>query len=130
MENPGKKFEGPGGTSGGIAEFLIGFGMAVAGAYMITQRVVVGGGNSWNLWGYNSFGLSLVPLIFGVGMLFFNGKSIPGWLLLLAGVVIIFAGILMNLHMYIQPTSLFNTIVTIVLLAGGIGLIAKGIKSH
>lgn len=129
MKEAGEKFQGPGGTSGGIAEFLIGFGMAVAGGYMITQRVTVGGG-SWHLWGYNSFGLSLVPLVFGIGMLFFNGKSIPGWLLLLAGAVIIFAGILMNLHIYVQPTSLFNTIVTLVLLAGGIGLIARGVRSH
>lgn len=129
MENPGEKITGAGGTSGGIAEFLIGFCMAVAGAYMITQRVTVGGG-AWQLWGYNSFGISLVPLIFGIGILFFNGKSIPGWLLLVAGTVIVFAGILMNLHIYIQPTSLFNTIVTLVLLAGGIGLIARGVRSH
>ena len=59
MENPSEKFKGPSGTSGGVAEFLIGFGMALAGAYMITQRVTVGGG--WHLWGYISFGLSLVP---------------------------------------------------------------------
>lgn len=51
-------------------------------------------------------------------------------LLLIAGMVIIFAGIIMNLHIYIQPTSLFNTIVTLVLLAGGIGLIARGVRSH
>jgi uncharacterized protein len=129
MDNAGEKFKGPGGTSGGAAEFLIGFGMAVAGAYLITQRVTVGGG-AWNLWGYNSFGLSLLPLIAGIGVVFFNGKSIPGWLLLFAGAVIIFAGILMNLHIYVQPTSLFNTIMTIVLLAGGIGLIARGVRGH
>lgn len=129
MDKPESKFKGAGGTSGGVGEFLIGFCMAVAGGYLLTQRVTVGGG-TWMLWGYNSFGLSLVPLIFGIGMLFFNGKSIPGWLLLTAGAVIIFAGILMNLHIYVQPTSLFNTILTLVLLAGGIGLIAKGIRSH
>ena len=129
MEHPPGKFKGAGGTSGGVAEFLIGLGMAIAGAYLITQRVTVGGG-SWHLWGYNSFGLSLVPLIFGIGILFFNGNSIPGWLLLFAGVVIIFAGILMNLNIYVQPSSLFNTIMTIGLLAGGIGLIARGIRNH
>src|SRR5687768_13555983 len=108
MERAPGKLPGAGGTPGGIAEFLIGLGMAIAGAYLLTQRVTVGGG-SWNLWGYNSFGLSLVPLIFGIGILFFNGKSIPGWLLLFAGTVIILAGILMNLNIYVQPTSLFNT---------------------
>ncbi len=82
------------------------------------------------MWGYNSFGLSLVPLVFGIGILFFNGKSIAGWVLLFVGTIIIFAGIMMNLQIYFQPTSLFNTIVMLVLLAGGIGLVARSLSSH
>ncbi|HEX6729197.1 MAG TPA: hypothetical protein VF074_04260, partial [Pyrinomonadaceae bacterium] len=84
----------------------------------------------WSIWGYNAFGLSLVPLIFGIGILFFNGKSIIGWVLLLVGVVIIFTGILMNLQIYFQRTSLFNTILMLVLLAGGIGLIFRALAPH
>ena len=128
MENE-PKFSGAGGTPGGIAEFFIGLGMAIAGAFLITNQVVVTS-SFWSIWGYNAFGLSLLPLIFGIGILFFNGKSILGWLLLFAGVVIIFAGILMNLQIYFQPTSLFNTVIMLVLLAGGIGLIARAIVSH
>lgn len=118
-----------GGTSGGIAEFLIGVVMAVAGAYLLTQQVTVTSGY-WTFYGYNSFGLSLIPLIFGIGILFFNGKSIIGWLLLIVGVVIILTGIIMNLQIYFRQTSLFNTIVMLVLLAGGIGLIARSLRSH
>ena len=120
---------GAGGTPGGTGEFIIGLIMAVAGAYLIVNQVVVVGG-FWTMWGYNTFGLSLVPLIFGIGILFFNGKSIAGWLLLLVGVVVIFAGILMNLQIYFQRTSLFNTIIMIVLLAGGIGLIFRALAPH
>jgi hypothetical protein len=123
------KIRGAGGTQGGIGEFFVGLAMAVAGAYLITNRVVVASG-FWALWGYNMFGLSLVPLIIGIGILFFNGKSIGGWLLVGIGVVIIFTGILVNLHIYLQPTSLFNTIVMIVLLAGGIGLIFRALAPH
>lgn len=123
------KIKNVGGTSGGIAEFLIGLGMTVAGAYLIMNRVVVTSG-FWSLWGYNTFGLSLIPLMIGIGMLFFNGKSIIGWLLLFIGVVIIFTAIIMNLQIYFQATSLFNTIIMIVLLAGGIGLIARSLRSH
>jgi hypothetical protein len=101
------KIRGAGGTQGGIGEFFVGLAMAVAGAYLITNRVVVATG-FWSMWGYNMFGLSLVPLIIGIGILFFNGKSIGGWLLVGIGVVIIFTGILMNLHIYFQPTSLFK----------------------
>jgi len=120
---------GAGGTPGGIAEFFIGLVMVIAGAYLITNRIVVVSGY-WSLWGYSAFGLSLIPLIFGIGILFFNGKSIAGWLLSFIGVVIIFTGVLMNLHIYFQATSLFGTIVMIVLLAGGIGLIVRAIAPH
>lgn len=123
------RFNGAGGTPGGIVEFFVGLGMAIAGAYLLTQQVTVSSG-FWTFRGYNTFGLSLLPLIFGIGILFFNGKSILGWILLFAGIIIIGTGILMNLQVYFQPTSLFNTIIMLILLAGGIGLVAKGIAAH
>ena len=128
MSNETKR-PGAGGTPGGVGQFLLGLVMAIAGAYLLTNQVVVTSG-SYMLWGYNSFGLSLLPLLVGVGLLFFNGKSLPGWLLTLAGVVIIFVGILMNLNIYFRPTSLFNTLVMLVLLFGGIGLVARSVKEH
>ena len=120
---------GAGGTRGGVGEFLLGLGMSAAGAYLLTQRVTVTSGY-WTMWGYNAFGLSLLPLLFGIGLLFFNGRSIAGWLLTFVGVVIILAGIITNLDIYFQPTSLFNTLVMLVLLAGGIGLVARSLRSH
>ena len=119
---------GAGGTPGGVSTFLIGFVMAVAGGYLLTNQVTVTSG-VWALWGYNSFGLSLLPFIVGVLMLFVDGRSKVGWLLLIAGVVIILAGIIMNLRIYFEPTSLFNTLLMLALLAGGIGLIARSLKS-
>jgi uncharacterized protein len=127
-EEDERRFRGAGGTPGGLWYFLIGLAMAVAGAYLLTNQVTVTSG-FWSLWGYNTFGLSLLPLIIGISILFFDGKSIAGWLLLFVGVVIIFTGILMNLQIYFQPTSLFNTIIMLVLLAGGIGLIARSLRS-
>jgi len=126
---PESKFRGAGGTPGGLGEFFIGLVMALIGAYMLTNRVTVT--SSYYSWsGYNTFGLSLLPLIFGIGILFFNSKSIAGWVLLAIGVVIIFAGILLNLQIYFQPTTLFNTIMMLILLAGGIGLVLRSLKSH
>jgi hypothetical protein len=128
MDNE-SKFRGAGGTPGGVGEFFLGLAMAIAGAYILTTQVIVTSGY-WSLWGYNAFGLSLVPFIIGTGLLFFNGKSIAGWLLLFAGIIVIFTGIIMNLQIYFQSTSLFNTLLMLVLLAGGIGLIARGIAAH
>ena len=33
-----------------------------------------------------------------------------------------------NIHIYFQPTSLFNTMVMLILLAGGLGLIARALR--
>ena len=122
------KIQGAGGTPGGIGTFLVGFALAVAGGWLLANQVVVTSG-AWTLWGYNSFGLSLIPFLLGTGLVFFNGKSIAGWLLLGAGLVIIVAGVLANLHLYFQPTSLFNTLTMLALLAGGVGLIAKSVRA-
>ena len=119
---------GAGGTPGGIGPFLFGLGMAVAGAYLLTTQVQVTS-SYWRFGGYNAFGLSLIPLILGIGLLFFNGRSIAGWLLTFAGTIIIFVGILTNLDIYFRPTSLFNTTLMLVLLAGGIGLIARSLRA-
>ena len=123
------RIEGAGGTSGGIGQFLIGLGMAIAGAYLLTNQVTVTSGY-WRLWGYNGFGLSLIPLVLGIGILFFNGPSWIGWLLTFAGAIIIFVGILTNLDIYFRQTSLFNTILMLVLLAGGIGLVARSLRTQ
>lgn len=128
MENDAR-FRGAGGTPGGLGEFLIGLAMAAGGAYLLAQQVTVTSGY-WNVWGHNAFGLTLLPLLFGVGLLFFNGRSVLGWLLLVAGSAILLAGILMNLQIYFQSTSLFNTLVMLVLLFGGLGLIARSLRSH
>jgi uncharacterized protein len=119
---------GAGGTPGGIGEFLIGLVLAAAGAWLLTNQVTVTTGH-WLLWGYNSFGLSLIPFLFGTGLLFFDGKSVLGWILLVAGLAIIMAGVLINLRIYFQPTSLFNTLAMLAMLAGGIGLIARSLRS-
>ena len=116
----------PGGTSGGLGTFLLGLVMAVAGGYLFIDRVTVYT-SRWQWFGVSGFGIALVPLLFGVFFLFFNGRSIIGWLLTLVGVVIIFAGIIASLDIFFRPTSLFNTIVMLVLLLGGLGLIARSL---
>jgi hypothetical protein len=130
------KWAGAGGTPGGIGIFLLGFAMACAGAWLLTNQVTVSSeyfasGFLVPILNYrmNAFGLSLVPFIMGIGFLFFDGKSMAGWLLTIAGLVIILAGILMSLHIYFQPTSLFNTLAMLVLLFGGLGLVLRSLKA-
>ena len=120
---------GAGGTPGGIGQFLFGFALAVVGGWLLLNQVTVMSGG-WMMWGYDSFGLSLIPFILGVAMLFFNGKSVIGWLLATAGLLIVIVGVIANMHIYFRPTSLFNTLLMLVLLFGGVGLIARSLKNQ
>ncbi|MBK6487508.1 MAG: hypothetical protein IPF98_11665 [Gemmatimonadetes bacterium] len=120
--------KGAGGTTGGLGTFFAGAAMLVAGLYLLLARVIVTSG-SWRIYGYNAFGMSLFPLLIGVGVLFFNGRSVLGWGLTSAGALIILVGIVSNLGVYFQPTSLFDTLVMLILVTGGIGLVARAVKT-
>jgi hypothetical protein len=118
-----------GGTPGGLGEFLIGFVMACVGAYLLTNQVTVAG-SYWNFGGANTFGITLIPMLIGIALLFWNGRSPGGWILTAGGALFILAGVIANLHIYFQPTSLFHTIVMLVLVVGGLVLIARSMLPH
>jgi hypothetical protein len=126
----GQARRGAGGTPGGVGEFLFGLILAGIGTYLLFNQVQVHT-SFWRFGGLaNSFGISLIPMLLGVAMLFFNGKSKIGWVLTVGGFLFIVVGILMNMDIYFQRTSLFNTLVMLVLLAGGLGLIFKSLRPH
>jgi uncharacterized protein len=119
---------GAGGTPGGVGEFFIGAIMAAAGGYLLLNQVTVTT-SFWRFGQYGGFGLTMLPLLVGVAFLFYNGKSAIGWLLTVTGAGIILASILMNMDIYFRQTSLFNTLVMLVLLFGGLGLVARSLRS-
>jgi hypothetical protein len=101
--------------------------MVLAGGYLLLTRVSVMSGG-WLFYGYDAFGLSLFPLLIGIGVLFYDGRSILGWLLTISGALIILVGIVSNLHIYLRTTSLFDTLIMLGLLAGGMGLVARSLR--
>ena len=122
------EIKGAGGTPGGVGFFFAGLAMATVGGYLLLNQVTVHSG-FWSWFGGNTFGLTLLPMLVGIGFLFFDGRSVPGWLLTGLGALIIVAGIISNLQIYFQPTSLYNTLIMLALLAGGLGLIARSLRS-
>ena len=128
MTIPNSVPRGAGGTPGGVGTFFIGLTMAVVGGYLLLNQVQVTT-SFWNFGRYGGFGPTLLPLLVGIAFLFYNGKSIVGWVLTGLGAAIILAGILMYMDIYFRQTSLFNTIVMLGLLFGGLGLIARSLRS-
>lgn len=108
---------------------MFGLILTCLGGYFLANQVSVVG-SYWSFYGANTFGLTLVPLLIGVGLLFWNGKNLAGWVLTIAAALFILAGVIANMHIYFRPTSLFNTLVMLVLFVGGLGLIARALGSH
>jgi len=102
--------------------------MAAAGGYLTLNQVQVTT-SFWRFGQYGGFGLTLLPLLIGIAFLFYNGRSVAGWLLTSVGAAIILAGVLMNMDIYFRQTSLFNMIVMLGLLFGGLGLVARSLRS-
>ena len=119
-----------GGSPGGLGTFLFGLGLAIVGGYLLLDRVTVSGGY-WGWFGsyQNAFGITLIPLVIGLGLLFYDGRSVAGSVLTYGGLLVILAGVIANLRIHFQPTSLFQTLVILAMLAGGVGLMARAART-
>lgn len=119
-----------GGTQGGLRHFMLGIVMTAIGGYLLFNQVQVHSQGYWR-WGIGnygtSFGMTLIPLLLGIGIMFVNGKSLAGRFLTGIGVLLIVVGIIANLDIHFRETSLFNTLLMLGLLAGGIGLVIRSV---
>jgi hypothetical protein len=120
-----------GGTPGGTKTFLLGLIMLVVGGYLLFNQVQVNGGYwRFSLFGQGygtSFGITLIPLLFGIGILFGNGKSLVGRGLTALGFLAILVGIIANLDIHFRQTSLWNTLTMLILIVGGMGLVIRSV---
>ena len=120
---------GAGGTPGGLVEFFAGAGMVVVGSLLFLQNLMVTT-SIRGLWGSGASGGALLILLVGIGVLFFSGRSVIGWLLIAVGIVTIFVSVISNLVIYFAPTSLLETVIMLGLIAGGLGLVARSLRPH
>ena len=130
--------KGAGGNSGGIGQFFIGVVMMCGGFYMLLNAINVnsnfalssrlyGGsmlGNQMSVTG----GMIMIPFIFGVGFLFYNSKSIIGWLLTVGSITALIFGVIASIRFSLKPMTAFELIVILVLAVGGLGLLLRSFK--
>src|SRR5438477_1137641 len=90
-----RRLRGAGGTPGGVGTFFIGLLCTVVGGYLVLNQVQVSSSFSFfGLWGWNrpaGFGLTMLPLLIGIGVLFFDGKSKRGSVLSIGGILYMYA---------------------------------------
>ena len=127
---------GAGGTPGGVPTFVIGFIMTVTGAYLLLNQIHVTSSFWWHrftLFGGVSvtpFGATLIPLLLGIGMIFFNGRSRIGWTLTILCILVVLIGIITNLQIYFAPTTFYVTLIIFILFAGGLGLVIRSLRAY
>lgn len=118
-----------GGTRGGLGLFVVGAAMFIGGLYLLFQQIDVNGGYWGGRWGNDrTFGLTLIPLLGGIGVLFWNGSSKVGWALAGGGLLILVLGIIANMQIHWRRTTLFDALLMLALIAGGLGVIARSLK--
>jgi hypothetical protein len=134
----GTQHRGAGGTSGGSLSFVVGLIMACAGGYMLLNSIVVssgwgfgaplyriGYGGGFNITG----GALLIPFMFGIGWIFYNARSVWGWIMAGGALAAIIFGVIINLSITMQSMPLLNLIVILVLMVGGLGMFARSLRS-
>ena len=126
---------GAGGTEGGVGRFFLGLVMMIGGGYLFLNNIQVTTGfgvgyRLWSIWGVGiTGGMVLIPFIFGVGMLFYNGRNPIGWLLAAGSMIMLAFGVISQTQFRFNNMSAFDLIAILVLLVGGIGLFLSSLRS-
>lgn len=130
---------GAGGTPGGAGYFFIGLIMMCGGFYLLLNSISVNShfGFGSRLYGFSAFGsgygltsgMIMIPFIFGIGMIFYNGRNIIGWLLFVGSLTALIFGVISSIHFVFRPMSAFDLITILVLAVSGLGIFVRSLKT-
>lgn len=126
--------KGAGGTEGGIWRFFAGLAMMIVGGYLFFDSIRVDSGFRWGMSMFDVGGISLtggmilIPLVAGIGILFYSAKNPLGWLLAGGSLLALVFGVIRSVHFVFRSMSLFSLLVILVLLFGGIGLFLSSLR--
>jgi hypothetical protein len=130
--------KGAGGTSGGLGHFFIGLIMMCGGFYMLLNAITVSSsfGMGTRVYGMSAMGgnfsitsgMIMIPFIFGVGLIFYNGRNILGWILSIGSITGLIFGVISSIRFSFRSMTSFDLIVILVLAIGGLGLFLRSLK--
>jgi len=126
---------GAGGTSGGSGQFLLGLIMMCGGFYLLLSGIVVSSnfGLSTRLFGVGAgFGITggmiLIPLMIGIGMVFYNARNYLGWMVAICSFAALVFGVVSSVSLNLRTMSAFELIMILTLAIGGLGLFLRSLK--
>ncbi|MEL6961103.1 MAG: hypothetical protein AAFO01_00010 [Pseudomonadota bacterium] len=130
---------GAGGTPGGTGPFWLGFVMMCAGFYMLLSSVSVGTtfGFRRSLFNVSGFGgqfgvtggMILVPFVIGIGLIFYDRRSVAGWLLAGGSAAAFIIGVIASVNFRVHHITAFEFITMLVLGFGGLGMVLRSLRS-
>ena len=127
--------QGAGGTRGGLGQFFIGLIMMCGGFYLLFNAIYVSSTFGFNSRLYSfgagmglTTGMILIPLMIGIGIIFFNSRNLLGWLLAGGSLVALLFGVISSLRFGFRTMSAFDLITILVLAVGGLGLFLRSLR--
>ena len=126
--------------TGDFLQFLIGSCLLSAGGFLLANQVMVRselslGRGLWGAgfalpWGTAGMGLLMLPLAIGVCLLFAGQSRRWANLLIWGSLAALVMGILNSLRMHVMPTTLWQLLVVVVMIAAGGGLMFRGLRAY
>ena len=126
---------GAGGSDGGAVSFLVGVIMAIMGVYLMLRGIIVRPSFGWGSVAFSvggfpvTTGLILIPFLLGIGGIFYDSRKYWGWALAAASLIALVAGVIANLNIRLVSMSLFDLLVILVLIVGGVGIMLRSLRN-
>lgn len=112
-----------------LLNFFLGLILFALGIFLVCRNTYVT--TSWHIWHVGNIGIPTgvvaVPLLIGIGVLFFNSKSIIGWIVVVLGLVFLLASIILSVQIRFSTTSLFQYILMFGCIFAGAGLLLRSL---
>lgn len=130
------KIQDAGGTKGGAGSFFGGIGLMALGLYLLLRNIFVTSGFHLGMGLFPAYaggpaipaGIFLVVALVGFVILFVNGRSIWGWVLLGGSVGAIVFGIIASLHFVLRSMTLLEMLFILMVLGAGIGMFLRSLR--
>lgn len=116
-------------NSNTLLHFFLGIILVGISIFMIFQCTTVS--TVWHTWRIGSFGVPngaiVIPLLIGIGMLFYNSKSAIGLIVVILGVLFILVTLILSVQIQFETTSLYQYVLMFGSFMAGAGLLLKSL---